>query len=104
MSLINIEQKYAVDTETGSIINRQSGEPIPEDEPLMLFRGKDIRVPSMLVAYMAECLDPMHREAVARRMVEILRWQRTHPTRTKEPDTELTDDWETPVYKEEDSR
>lgn len=36
------ESKYTTCPDTGAIINRATGQPIPSDEPIMIFRAKDV--------------------------------------------------------------
>jgi len=81
------EPKY----ETGPIINRASGETIPQEEPVMIFRGRDNHALAVLIHYHSLIQDPVHQEAVRRRIEDFARFKNEYPERMKEPDTELID-------------
>jgi hypothetical protein len=63
------EPKYGIDGRTARIINRATGQPIPDDEPVIIFRAKDDMALEALTAYRnaleARCDDlaPDHSEA-----------------------------------------
>lgn len=79
-------KKYkAVD---GMVVNRTTGKPIPDDEPLMLFRAKDKRTIKMLCGYISECEDKHHQLIGARRLVNFLQYQVDNPDLVSEPDTD----------------
>ena len=79
------EPKYGI--RDGRIINRQTGEPIPDDEPIFVFRAKDRLTVRILTAYFSAIEDPEHARAVAARLEDFKRFAREHPERTKDPDT-----------------
>lgn len=85
------EPKYKIVGDT--LVNRQSGEAIPDDEPVIVFRARDIHVTKVLAFYLSKVQDRFHREAVFRRLQQFHDWADKHPERMKEPDTELTADW-----------
>lgn len=87
-----IEPKYEID-DAGTIYNRQSGNPIPRDEPLMLFRGQDVQLLPLLARYILMCTDTEHRRAVALRLAAIAQWQTDNPLRVKEPSTVIDENW-----------
>jgi hypothetical protein len=80
------EPKYTFDK--GRVINRASGDAIPLDEPVMVFRARDHNAVAMIEFYQSCCSDPQHREAVQRRIEDFERFRADHPERMKEPDTE----------------
>ncbi len=90
---IPIEPKYEID-EHGVVFNRNSGIAIPADEPLILFRAQDVRLPYTLCRYLIVCQDRGQQLAVAKRLVQVLEWQVENPLRVKEPDTVIDENWE----------
>ena len=79
------EPKYGISD--GRIINRQTGEPIPDDEPIFVFRAKDRLAVRILTAYFSAIEDPEHARAVAARLEDFKRFAREQPERMKDPDT-----------------
>jgi hypothetical protein len=70
---------------------------IPEDEPVIVFRGRDAMVPSMLDYYLAQCQahgsPQRHIDLVTHSKEKIEAWQRDHPDRTRQPDSERSRAW-----------
>lgn len=85
------EPKYKIDG--NKIVNRQSGQAIPEDEPLFILRARDIHAAQTLMFYGAQITDPKHREAVHTRCAQFNNWAAVHRDRMKEPDTQMTFEW-----------
>lgn len=85
------EPKYGI--ENGKIVNRQSGDVIPEDEPIFLLRARDRHAIFALTKYLQACEDASQREAVWFRINQFVDWAQRHPDRMKEPDSQLTPDW-----------
>lgn len=81
------EPKYTVDS-SGRIINRRSGEAIPDDEPVMIFRARDKNAAPMISYYAKLCSDPQHQAIVKERLHDFVDFIHTHPERMKEPDTD----------------
>ncbi len=79
------EPKYGI--RDGQIVNRSSGAPIPDDEPILIFRWKDRLAVRTLTAYFGAITDPAHARAVAARLDDFKRFAREHPERMKDPDT-----------------
>lgn len=77
------DSKY--DLRNGRITNKVSGEAIPADEPIIIFRGRDVRALNMLALYLADCKDADHRWAVASVMSRFAAFAAEHPDRMKEP-------------------
>lgn len=89
------EPKYMiVDTEGREIVNarlanRATGEPIPDEEPVFVLRGKDLIAPDAIAGYLAKLPDGTeteHANAVRERLVQFHDYQVIHPTRCKAPD------------------
>jgi hypothetical protein len=83
---IGQEPKYTVNG--SSIVNRASGEPIPEDEPVFIFRGRDVHARVALAAYLLELPQGEHAAAVDARYQDFARFAVENRERMKEPDTE----------------
>lgn len=71
--------------EDGRFVNRVSGEAIPDDEPVIIFRARDKHAPPVLVAYLNMVSDPHHRRAVTDRIGEFQAYREANPDRLKEP-------------------
>ncbi len=79
-------KKYII--ENNQIINRQTNQPIPEDEPVFIFRAHD-RKALVALSYYTAILDDLNHIAAVIEVVESFRgFQAAHPDRIKEPDTE----------------
>jgi hypothetical protein len=80
---------------TGPIVNSATGEAIPADEPVFLFRARDIHAVTVLEFYGElinddpEC-DSEHHIAVLRRIEDFYNFRHTQGDRMKRPDTDLT--------------
>ena len=79
------EPKY--DARDGRIVNRRTGESIPDDEPIFVFRAKDRRALTALTAYYAAIIDAEHARAVAARIESFKAFALANPDKMKEPDT-----------------
>jgi len=51
-----IDSKYSI-TEDGKLINSENGKELPQDEPLFLFRAKDMLATVALQHYALACTD-----------------------------------------------
>jgi hypothetical protein len=71
--------------ENGQFVNRVSGEPIPLDEPIVIFRARDQHSLNVLREYLAMVKDEHHQQAIRERMSEFADFARNHPDRMKEP-------------------
>lgn len=79
------DPKYAV--VDGQFVNRASGEAIPEDEPVFIFRARDWHAEQIIHAYAGLCTDPQHIEIVLECARNFQDFKNDHPDRMKEPDT-----------------
>lgn len=71
----------------GHLINRATGEAIPEDEPVFVFRARDKHAAGAIAFYGALCADPAHRAIVQQRVIDFHTFAARHPDRMKEPDS-----------------
>ena len=81
------EQEPKYDVRDGRLINRNTGKPIPDDEPVFVLRAKDPRAMVALTAYYAAINDPAHGLAVAARIESFKAFALANPDKMKEPDT-----------------
>jgi hypothetical protein len=79
------EPKYGI--KQNRLYNRASGEFIPADEPVFIFRARDKLAAAALEYYMHRCGDPAHQEAVFMRMADFDKFASNNPSRMKWPDT-----------------
>jgi hypothetical protein len=85
------EPKYTVDRATGRIINRSTGQAIPDDEPVLIFRAKDSRAVSALMRYAEVCENPDHRAVVHSRIKDFAAFAQRNPQRMREPTTNTSE-------------
>jgi hypothetical protein len=78
------EPKYG-----GTLFNRVSGEAIPADEPVFIFRARDHYAARVIAHYMVYLPPSDHRVAVEQRARDFYSFAVAHPDRMKEPDTAL---------------
>lgn len=82
-----IDGKFS--TDGVNIFNTVSGEPIPEDEPLMLLRARDVNALAAMVMYYNECKEngcnPLHMLGIQNRIDKFRKFSVDHPERMKEP-------------------
>jgi hypothetical protein len=69
----------------GQYVNRVSGEPIPHDEPIIIFRARDHHALPLLREYLSMATDAKHQRAIKDRMAEFGAYACAHPERMKEP-------------------
>lgn len=89
------EPKYRI--ENGRIVNRVSGEAIPDDEPIFILRARDCLAIHAFEGYIFALEDEPgtaeHLKAVKIRLKNFGDFSDQHPERMKVPDTTLTEDW-----------
>ena len=89
--LITQEPKY--EAKNNKIINRATGEPIPDDEPIFILRGKDDFAIDALLAYLQRIrlggCDDEHILAVVNRLKDFYRFVLDKSSRFEIQDTEL---------------
>lgn len=87
------EQEPKYHFQGGMVFNRASGLPIPRDEPVFVFRARDVHAREVLGRYIERLgADPRvssgHIRAVHERLEDFERFARECPDRMKTPDTE----------------
>jgi hypothetical protein len=87
------EPKYKA--EGSRIVNRLTGETIPDDEPVFIFRARDLLALPALRKYHEDLLKEdrvshEHVRAVNTRIVHFLEFRQQHPERMKYPDTNVS--------------
>jgi hypothetical protein len=89
LSLIQ-EPKY--DVRDGKIVNRATGEAIPDDEPIIILRAKDVHAAPTIRRYVdlvneARGSKPsVHMDSCFGRYQSFVEFARAHPERMKQPD------------------
>lgn len=72
------------------IVNRHSGSIIPDDEPVFIFRARDVFSVDIITEYMRRLMDgnqnPQHIDTVGQRLEDFIRFREDNPNRMKEPD------------------
>lgn len=85
---MNIEQERKYDIVGGFIVNRATGKPIPDDEPIMIIRAKDIFAVETLKYYKGRSFDQLHRKVIEGRIEDFMIWQSNNPDAMKVPDSD----------------
>jgi hypothetical protein len=91
--LLQIDPKYGVgqdDDGAVHIVKIATGEPIPPDEPRVLFRARDrLALIGALVPYRTECraddCTEFHMRGIQNRIDAFYEFQRDNPARMKQP-------------------
>lgn len=84
------EPKYTVGTRDGRIVNRATGKPIPDQEPIFILRAKDVHATAALAAYLSAITavtEPAHVIEVQRRIDAFDAFAEAQPDLVKQPDT-----------------
>lgn len=85
---ITQEPKYGI--KDNRLYNRSSGEVIPDDEPVFIFRAKDALALEALKRYINLFHpDKEHHKAISERIKDFEKFAGDHPERMKYPDTLL---------------
>lgn len=82
------DPKYGINA--GKVVNMTSGEAIPADEPIFVFRAKDIHAVTALNAYFEECKNLAHQAAILQRVEDFINFRIENKDRMNEPDTEIS--------------
>lgn len=89
--MTTIDPKYSIDIRDGVpvIVNSLTGAAIPDDEPLILFRGRDRNALRMLQEYRRLCVEdrctPEHIAGIDNRIEAFVMFRQEHPDRMKQP-------------------
>lgn len=73
------------DFSSGRIVNRISGEVIPDDEPVFIFRARDHHARKAIEFYQTIVEDEHHKAAIAETVEAFEVFAEMHPERMKEP-------------------
>lgn len=73
-------------TPDAKLYNRKSGNVIPDDEPVMVFRARDVHAAKAIGFYRELCENAEHKAIVQDRLDDFTRFAAEHPDRMKEPD------------------
>jgi hypothetical protein len=79
------DRKFRFEAACGRFVNRVSGEEIPDDEPVILFRARDAKALPLLKFYQELCVDDHHKQAIQDRIDEFQDFMLANPGRMKEP-------------------
>ena len=71
--------------ENGQFVNRVSGEAIPLDEPVIIFRARDKHSLGVLEHYRGLATDPHHQQAIDDRIQDFGSWRELNADRLKGP-------------------
>ena len=82
------DPKY--DIEDGRLVNAITRIPIPQDEPIFIFRAQDRHAVHFLRQYWWICKNEMHKEQVYACLCEMQAFAEKYPERMKEPDTDAS--------------
>jgi hypothetical protein len=82
-----LDSKFSVDGD--QIIKTSNGEAIPEDEPVMIFRGRDrLALPLIRIYEQLGIIDgcnDYHAELVGKQIAAFEKFAEEHPERMKQP-------------------
>lgn len=84
---MNEKQEPKYEIKDGRLFSRSSKLPIPEDEPIFVFRGRDVHTRKVLEFYIRLLKEGSHKEAVKRRHWDMRKFAHDFPDRMKEPET-----------------
>lgn len=79
------DPKYGIRND--GLYNRASGQLIPDDEPIFIFRARDSHAVNVLADYARRVKDGGHASAVWARVEDFKKFWDEHPDQMKEPDT-----------------
>lgn len=77
------ERKYEI--RDNKLVKRGSGAPVPDDEPLFIFRAKDRKALAALVAYSMVLNNLDQKAAVQKAINDFRAFQEKYPERMAEP-------------------
>lgn len=75
------DPKYAI--VGGRLHHVQGGYDVPDEEPVMILRGKDPVALKMIEMYLTSGVDDSHRESATERLNAFRAYQTAYPERTK---------------------
>ena len=80
------DRKYGLNNE-GRLCNIATGKPIPDDEPIFIFRAKDAVSEQTLHYYLTMAVTEDHKSAIRQRIQDFKDFRVNNPDRMKAPDT-----------------
>lgn len=80
------DPKYGINDD-GQICNITTGKPIPDDEPIFIFRAQDALAVQPILYYLTLVVTEAHKMAVKDRIAHFNRFSLDNPERMKAPDT-----------------
>ena len=78
-------QDRKFDFSTGKLVNRASGEPIPDDEPVFILRARDRHALAAIQFYKELVEVDHHAQAIQETIEAFEQFAAEHPDRMKEP-------------------
>ena len=81
---VSQEPKYGINNQ-GRLFNRETGNVIPDDEPVFILRGRDIHAVRVLTDYWNMCNVPGHRDVVRQRIADFQQFRHENQDRMREP-------------------
>jgi len=87
---MKIDPKYSIEIRDGKpVIVNLSGVPVPDDEPLILFRARDQHALAAILYYQMQCVKggctPFHMRGIQNRVDAFKTFRNAHPERMKQP-------------------
>lgn len=83
------------DSKYGRVVT-EHGE-IPDDEPVIVFRARDVTTPDLLAYYLMRCVKKdspkRHLDLIVSTIERFRSWQREHPDQVRTPDSERSREW-----------
>lgn len=82
---MTIEQEPKYEIKEGKIVNRATGEAIPDDEPIFIMRARDCHASRAIRDYAVQCENDKHTRIVMQRYGQFKEWAALNPERMHEP-------------------
>ena len=83
------------DSKYGRVTTQHGG--IPDDEPVIVFRARDVLTRGVLAHYLKLCDDanrpPRHIRLIAETLARFVRWQEENQDKCRLPDSERSREW-----------
>jgi len=76
--------KYEI--KEGRLVNKQTGVPIPDDEPVFILRAQDAHSTTAVLEYGVICGNTQIAIGVGEVLEQFKIWQKANPDKVKEPD------------------
>lgn len=93
MSTIANKSDGKYEARDGQIVKKTTGEPIPEDEPIFILRGRDRLALLVIASYLNFALDDKctgyHIQGIAKALTAFAKFQEEHKDRMKQPGVTL---------------